>query len=83
MFTLRTLTPLFLAGANQKAAELRAPSFRGQMRYWYQALVAGVEGPENLQALREVEFAVFVSSSPVSAFNPKNTSQVIKKSYRI
>nr|BBH88798.1 hypothetical protein KTC_35490 [Thermosporothrix sp. COM3] len=75
--------PSFFAGANQKAAELRAPSFRGQMRYWYRALVAGVEGPENLKALREAEAAVFGSSSLGSAVNPKNTSRGIKKDHRI
>ena len=34
IFDLQTITPLFLAGADQQAAELRAPSFRGVMRYW-------------------------------------------------
>ena len=41
-FTLRTITPLFLAGADQTTAELRAPTFRGLMRYWYRALIGGV-----------------------------------------
>ncbi|MBI4623842.1 MAG: type III-B CRISPR module RAMP protein Cmr1 [Verrucomicrobia bacterium] len=37
-FTLEFLTPCFLAGANQATAELRAPSVRGQLRWWFRAL---------------------------------------------
>ncbi len=43
-FTLEILTPLFLAGADQEDAELRAPSFRGAMRYWLRALLGGLYG---------------------------------------
>lgn len=32
------LTPMFLAGADQNAPELRAPSIKGVMRFWYRAL---------------------------------------------
>ncbi len=32
------VTPCILAGANQKEAELRAPSIRGQLRYWFRVL---------------------------------------------
>lgn len=31
------LTPMFLGGANQNTAELRAPSLKGAMRFWYRA----------------------------------------------
>jgi CRISPR-associated protein Cmr1 len=60
-FTLRTLTPLFLAGADQTNAELRAPTFRGLMRYWYRALIGGVVGAntENLPLVISAETAVF------------------------
>lgn len=40
-FKLETLTPLFLAGADQNEPELRAPSFRGVLRYWLRALLGG------------------------------------------
>lgn len=36
---LETVTPLFLSGADQQVAELRAPSFRGALRYWLRALL--------------------------------------------
>ncbi len=37
-FELEFITPAFLSGANQKQAELRAPSIRGQLRWWYRVL---------------------------------------------
>ena len=60
-FTLRTLTPLFLAGADQTSAELRAPAFRGLMRYWYRALIGGVVGAnkESLPQVMKAETAIF------------------------
>ncbi|MCX7840755.1 MAG: type III-B CRISPR module RAMP protein Cmr1, partial [Anaerolineae bacterium] len=40
---LQTVTPLFLAGATARGApELRAPSVRGEMRYWWRAALGGV-----------------------------------------
>jgi len=64
IFTLRTLTPLFLAGADQSTAEVRAPSLRGLMRYWQRALVGGLAP---LAAVREVESAVFGATDRGSA----------------
>jgi CRISPR-associated protein Cmr1 len=61
-FTVRTLTPLFLAGADQNQAELRrSPAFRGLMRYWYRALVGGIVGTntEGLKIVAEEEAKVF------------------------
>lgn len=44
--TLSTVTPLFLGGADPRGApELRAPSFRGAMRYWMRALVGAAGEP--------------------------------------
>lgn len=34
---LRIVTPLFMGGANQEAAEWRPPSIKGLLRYWYRA----------------------------------------------
>lgn len=59
-FTLRTLTPLLMAGANQHVPELRSPSFRGLMRYWQRALVGG--RGKSLKEVTEVENAVFGST---------------------
>ncbi len=35
--SLRVLSPAFVRGRNKSAAELRAPSFKGQLRWWYRA----------------------------------------------
>jgi len=37
-FHLEFLTPCFCAGAEQTRAELRAPSIRGQLRWWFRCL---------------------------------------------
>jgi CRISPR-associated protein Cmr1 len=64
IFTLRTLTPLFLAGADHRTAELRAPSFRGLMRYWQRALLGGLAP---LATVKEIESAVFGATDRGSA----------------
>ena len=35
------VTPCFCAGAAQEAAEIRVPSIRGQVRWWFRALGGG------------------------------------------
>lgn len=60
---LETVTPLFLAGADPRGQpELRAASVRGALRFWLRALLGGVLGDNNLQALRRAESAVFGST---------------------
>ena len=68
-FSLRTITPLFLAGADQATAELRAPSFRGAMRYWYRSLLAGLVGTDavGLSKVVEAESKLFGATDTGSA----------------
>jgi len=57
-FECEVLTPLFLGGAEaREAPELRAPSLRGAMRYWYRALLGG--SLLTLAALHEAESELF------------------------
>lgn len=49
------VTPLFLYGANQNIAELRAPAFKGAIRYWWRAINADL----NIKSLREKENKIF------------------------
>jgi len=72
-FTLRTLTPLFLAGADQTKAELRAPTFRGLMRYWLRALLGGLTGTDKhgLEQVIEAETALFGNTKTASAIRIK------------
>ncbi len=37
-YNLKFITPAFLCGANQAKAELRAPSVRGALRWWFRVL---------------------------------------------
>lgn len=68
-FTLRVLTPLFLAGADTSTAELRAPSFRGLMRYWQRALAGGLVGAssQSLERVKKAETALFGATDIGSA----------------
>lgn len=70
-FTLQTITPLFLAGADQTTAEVRTPAFRGGMRYWYRAMVGGLVGTgiEGLKKVREAEDSIFGTTDKGSSVN--------------
>jgi len=64
---LETVTPLFLAGAEPRGVpELRAASIRGALRFWFRALLGGVIGDTNLNALRKAESDVFGSTNSAS-----------------
>jgi CRISPR-associated protein Cmr1 len=67
-FHLKTITPLFMAGADQSTAELRAPSFRGEMRYWQRALIGGINGTgkEETKQMASYERGVFGATDIVS-----------------
>ncbi len=69
IFHLQTITPLFMAGADQRKIEIREPSFRGDMRYWYRAMVGGLfkPGPEALKLLEKAESSVFGATDKGSA----------------
>lgn len=67
-FDVQTVTPLFLAGADQTTAELRIPSFRGVMRYWLRALVGGAK---SLDEVADVEDKVFGATDRGSAVQMK------------
>lgn len=64
--TLETVTPLFLGGSNPRGEpELRAPSFRGAMRFWLRALLGGVIG-DDPKKIFEHESKVFGSTEHAS-----------------
>lgn len=55
-FELETVTPLFLAGADQTTAELRPPAFRGALRYWFRAIAGSYYwNDSSLTQLRKIE----------------------------
>ncbi|MCC7201900.1 MAG: type III-B CRISPR module RAMP protein Cmr1 [Nitrospirae bacterium] len=57
-FEIETITPMFLSGADQGKAELRAASIKGLLRFWWRALQA----EPDLNKLRARESAIFGSS---------------------
>ncbi len=73
-FECEVLTPLFLGGAETRVhPEVRAPSIRGAMRYWFRAilggstLVAAGNAGESLKRLRKMEGDIFGTTEKGSA----------------
>ncbi|EJF54687.1 CRISPR type III-B/RAMP module RAMP protein Cmr1 [Saprospira grandis DSM 2844] len=54
-FECETITPMFMAGADGKTPELRAPSIKGALRFWWRALNGHLE----LEELKEREGEIF------------------------
>jgi len=46
-FKCETITPMFLAGADGKTPELRVPSIKGALRFWWRALNANLVTENN------------------------------------
>ena len=59
--TYRVVTPLFCAGADPARPELRLPSFKGVLRFWWRAL-AWSRHSANPDAIRTQEDALFGSA---------------------
>lgn len=57
-FEVETITPMFLAGADQGKPELRATSIKGLLRFWWRAL----QSESDLELLRKRESQIFGSS---------------------
>lgn len=58
--TFRIVTPMFIAGADPDKAELRAPSIKGALRFWWRALQWG--NVRDIAELRRKEAELFGSS---------------------
>ena len=58
-FEIETITPMFLAGADQGKAELRAASIKVLLRFWWRALQA----EPDIDKLRKKEASIFGSSA--------------------
>lgn len=58
-FEIETITPMFLSGADQTKAELRAASIKGLLRYWWRALQA----EPDIDKLRKRESEIFGSAN--------------------
>ena len=83
-FECEVITPMFLAGADGKTPELRPPSIKGAMRFWWRAM----NGHLSIEELREKESAIFggsegdgkKSSISIKVDNPSFQEKEISKS---
>ncbi len=57
-FECETITPMFLAGADGKTPELRPPSIKGAMRFWWRA----INGHSLLEGLKKRESEILGGS---------------------
>jgi len=64
-FNLEVVTPMFLGGANATNAELRVPSIKGMLRFWWRATC----GIENLEEMKEEEAKIFGSTGQKASFS--------------
>lgn len=58
--TYRIVTPMFCSGADQNLAELRLPSFKGALRFWWRSLMW--QRVPDVQSLQRKEAALFGAS---------------------
>ena len=76
---LEIVTPLFLGGADPRGEpELRAPSFRGALRFWFRALLGGVLGNDTKRIFEE-ESKVFGSTESSSSLTVRVKADDLRK----
>ncbi len=63
-FTCETITPMFLSGADGTTPELRAPSIKGALRFWWRAM----NGHLSLSELKKQEGEIFGDNNNRSKF---------------
>ena len=56
--TCKTITPIFMAGADGRTPELRTSEFKGMMRFWWRA----IKSENNITKLRREESEIFGGS---------------------
>src|SRR6266487_2292922 len=89
-YYLQFITPCFCAGADQSVAEVRAPSIRGKLRWWFRVVggdvsqeaevfgsVAGNEGRGSAVIVRVRENALVAKWQPVQFTGVSNTGYVL------
>ncbi|MEI7556907.1 type III-B CRISPR module RAMP protein Cmr1 [Candidatus Chlorohelix sp.] len=72
-FTVKTTSALFMHGAN-KEAELRPPSIKGVMRYWYRAIAGAYFEPDELRKKEAEIFGTTDTGSKLTVRIVENNS---------
>lgn len=65
-FRVEVVTPLVMSGADRADCEMRPPSIKGDLRFWFRAMMGGILGDTSdgkLEKLRYLEGNLFGSSS--------------------
>ena len=73
-FTCKTTTPMFLAGADGRTPELRPPSIKGSMRFWWRAM----NGHLLLEELKRQEGQIFGDTTQRSKVIIRCSSQPLQ-----
>jgi CRISPR-associated protein Cmr1 len=83
-YEIRLVTPAFLAGADQQAPELRAPSIRGCLRWWFRLAERGAG--TDLPDIRKKESELFGSMDTgqrlILRVRPDGPLKIERPSYR-
>ncbi|MBF0101673.1 MAG: type III-B CRISPR module RAMP protein Cmr1 [Desulfobacterales bacterium] len=66
-FEVEVVTPLFLGGADTKKAELRIPSFKGALRFWWRVIY----GSDDIEDMKKREDEIFGSTDRKTSFDLK------------
>lgn len=78
-FEVEVVTPMFLGGANNTEAELRVPSIKGMLRFWWRATC----GIESIKEMKKEEAEIFGSTDQKASFSIKlertNDKEPVKK----
>ncbi len=87
-YPIEIITPCFCAGADQARAEIRPPSIRGQLRWWFRvlggnateeaAIFGSAAGEEGWSSAIRIAVADF---QPGSIWSPPNVDQKTPQSY--
>ena len=89
-YELKLITPCFCAGANQEIAEIRAPSIRGKLRWWFRVVggndaeeseifgsIAGDGGVGSAVIVRVREHTVAARWQPIPFTGISNTGYIL------
>ncbi len=75
IFECETITPMFLRGADGRTPELRAPSIKGAMRYWWRSL----QDYTQTKSLLEREINLFGGTGSSGKKSPVSIRVISKK----